>query len=119
SARPAAWKPRRRRVACSVASAAVTTDETGSTDPTDPTGANGATGATPTAGPGEQGGSAAAVVERLRADLTAAMRERDRVAIRVLRTTIAAIANAEAPPASVDARSTSDEPVVGQLVEHE
>ena len=35
---------------------------------------------------------------RLRADLTAALRERDRAAVRVLRTTLSAIANAEAHP---------------------
>ena len=36
--------------------------------------------------------------ERLRDDLTAAMRERDRDAVRVLRTVLSAIANAEAQP---------------------
>ena len=35
---------------------------------------------------------------RLRRDLTAAMRERDRDAVRVLRTVLSAIANAEAQP---------------------
>jgi uncharacterized protein len=40
-----------------------------------------------------------AVVGRLRADLTSAMRERDRAAVTALRTALAAIANAEAPPA--------------------
>jgi hypothetical protein len=35
--------------------------------------------------------------ERLRADLSAAMRERDRARVTVLRTALAAIANAEAP----------------------
>lgn len=35
---------------------------------------------------------------RLRDDLTAALRARDRATVRVLRTVLAAIANAEAPP---------------------
>ena len=59
------------------------------------------------------------VVTRMRADLPAAMKARDASAVLALRTGLAAIANAEAPPA---AASTSDsvpvEPVVGQLVEH-
>jgi uncharacterized protein YqeY len=54
----------------------------------------------------------------MRADLEVAMRARDQVAVRALRTAVAAIANAEAPPASVDTRSSADEPVVGALVEH-
>jgi uncharacterized protein YqeY len=36
--------------------------------------------------------------ERMRADLTRAMKARDKVTVNVLRTTLAAIANAEAPP---------------------
>jgi uncharacterized protein len=38
------------------------------------------------------------LVERMRGDLVAAMKERDRATVNVLRTTLAAIANAEAPP---------------------
>lgn len=59
---------------------------------------------------------AVAMTERLRADLTLAMRAREKVEVRALRATIAAIANAEAPEA--DLRSSSAEPVVGELVEH-
>ena len=59
----------------------------------------------------------ATVVERMRADLTAAMRDRDKVRTRALRTALAAVANAEAPPIG-DAPSSADEPVVGRLVEH-
>lgn len=57
------------------------------------------------------------VVARMRADLTIAMRERDEVRVRALRTALAAVANAEAPPI-VAAPSSLDEPVVGALVEH-
>ena len=39
-----------------------------------------------------------ALVARMRADLTAAMKDRDEAAMRALRTALAAIANAEAPP---------------------
>lgn len=53
----------------------------------------------------------------LRADLTAALRVRDQVRVRAIRSALAAIANAEAPPAP--ASDSSAEPVVGQLVEHE
>jgi uncharacterized protein YqeY len=41
----------------------------------------------------------AALVERMRQDLARAMKARDRQTAAVLRTTLAAIANAEAPPA--------------------
>ena len=44
--------------------------------------------------------------DRLRADLTAGMRERDRERVRVLRTVLSAIANAEAQP-DLDATPTS------------
>ena len=54
---------------------------------------------------------------RMRADLTTAMKARDRRRISVLRTMLAAFANAEAPPAIPT--SSLDVPVVGQLVEHE
>jgi uncharacterized protein YqeY len=40
----------------------------------------------------------AETVERLRADLTRAMKGRDRTAVRALRSALAAISNAEAPP---------------------
>ncbi|HWA64969.1 MAG TPA: hypothetical protein VG899_01195 [Mycobacteriales bacterium] len=40
--------------------------------------------------------------DRLTSDLTAAMRERDLAAVRVLRATIAAIDNAQAPPLDAD-----------------
>ncbi len=39
------------------------------------------------------------LVEQMRADLTAAMKARDTEAVRVLRTALAAVANAEAQPA--------------------
>ena len=51
---------------------------------------------------------------RLRADLTRAMLDRDQTAVSVLRTTLAAIANAEAPPLT----DPPPAPVVGRLVEH-
>jgi len=54
----------------------------------------------------------------MQADLTSAMKARDRVATMALRTGMAAIANAEAPPAAPTAISSSAEPVVGRLVEH-
>ena len=53
------------------------------------------------------------VRERMRADLTAALRERDRAAIVALRTALAAVANGEAVPAS----DKYQEPVVGQFNE--
>jgi uncharacterized protein len=61
---------------------------------------------------------AVVMTDRMRRDLTTAMRERDKVQVRALRATLAAIANAEAPPPETDPRSTADEPVVGELVEH-
>ncbi len=54
--------------------------------------------------------------ERLAADLLVARKERDAVAVNVLRTTLAALANVEAP--SAPGRSSSAPPIVG-LVEHE
>jgi len=54
--------------------------------------------------------------ERLAADLLVARRARDPVAVSALRTTLAALANAEAPPAPEP--STSAPPRIG-LVEHE
>jgi uncharacterized protein YqeY len=56
-------------------------------------------------------------VERMRAGLTQAMRERDRPAVRALRQALAAVANAEAPAAP--AAATHLPPEVGRLVEHE
>lgn len=53
----------------------------------------------------------------MRRGLTQAMRERDRAAVRALRQALAAVANAEAPPAP--AADTHLPPNVGQLVEHE
>lgn len=50
---------------------------------------------------------------RMRAGLTAALRERDRAAIVALRTALAAVANAEAVPVS----DKYQEPVVGKLNE--
>lgn len=38
------------------------------------------------------------LVQRMRADLTSAMRSRDQVSVRVLRSTLSALANAEAQP---------------------
>ena len=52
----------------------------------------------------------------LRADLTAALRARDQVRVRALRSALSAIANAEAPPAP--ATNSSAEPEIGRLVEH-
>lgn len=54
--------------------------------------------------------------EQLRTDLTAAMRARDQAAVRALRSVLAALANAEAPPIEVggaagaieDAAATSE-----------
>ena len=54
--------------------------------------------------------------ERMREDLTRALKARDQRSVNVLRTTLAAIANAEAPPAPAPSAPTA--PVVGQLVEH-
>lgn len=53
------------------------------------------------------------LVETLRADLTAALKGRDRVAARVLRSTLSAIANAEAQPAQEIDASTGDGPIAG------
>ena len=53
------------------------------------------------------------LTERMRADLKAAMRERDQAAVRALRTALAAFANAEAP--ALD--GTGPEASVG-LVDH-
>lgn len=50
---------------------------------------------------------------RLREDLTVALRERDRKKVRVLRTVLSAIANAEAQPASEGAPAPSDGPIAG------
>lgn len=61
---------------------------------------------------------AVVLTDRMRQDLKVAMRERDQVRVRALRTAMGAIANAEAPPAATDARSSTDEPDVGRLVEH-
>lgn len=61
---------------------------------------------------------AVALADRLRADLKVAMRAKDTVAVRALRTTMGAIANAEAPPVGTDGRTSADEPEVGRLVEH-
>ncbi|HET6774546.1 MAG TPA: hypothetical protein VFH36_14615 [Acidimicrobiales bacterium] len=50
------------------------------------------------------------------ADLARAMKARDRAAVSLLRATLAAFANAEAPPAPE--ATTWPPPVVGRLVEH-
>ena len=52
----------------------------------------------------------------MREDLSVAMKARDQRSVNVLRTTLAAIANAEAPPLPAPAAPSA--PVVGQLVEH-
>lgn len=54
------------------------------------------------------------VLDRMRADLRTAMRARDRDAMTALRTALAAVANAEAPP-----DDGSYLPVHGRLVEHQ
>jgi uncharacterized protein YqeY len=54
------------------------------------------------------------VNDRLRAELTAAMRRRDQVAVCALRTLLAAVANAEAPPIENAPRE-----VHGRLAEHD
>lgn len=53
--------------------------------------------------------------ERLRADLTAAMRAKDRETVKVLRTVLSAIANAEAQPRADDVPPSlvSDGPIAG------
>jgi uncharacterized protein YqeY len=53
----------------------------------------------------------------MQADLKVAMKGRDQVATRALRTGMAAIANAEAPAAADPSGPT--EPVVGRLIEHD
>jgi uncharacterized protein YqeY len=54
--------------------------------------------------------------DRMRDDLTRAMKARDRAAVAALRTTLAAFANAEAPPR--DDRGPAPPPVYGRLEEH-
>jgi len=59
----------------------------------------------------------------MRADLPVAMKARDAAAVSALRTGLAAIANAEAPPvppvsSGAGANRVPVEPVVGRLVEH-
>jgi uncharacterized protein YqeY len=53
--------------------------------------------------------------ERMQADLKAAMRARDQAAVRALRSTLAAFANAEAPPLDGTGPAESH----GTLVEHD
>jgi uncharacterized protein YqeY len=54
--------------------------------------------------------------DRLSADLTTALRARDRDAVRVLRTVLSAISNAEAPPGSAGAASLpSGGPIAGAV----
>jgi uncharacterized protein YqeY len=64
------------------------------------------------------GGHSEAVVpsllDRLRADLTHALRARDQVAVTAIRTLLAAFANAEAPP--IDDHDPP--PAYGRLVDH-
>jgi hypothetical protein len=72
-----------------------------------------------TTGPAAPDGEAAgrtSIPERMRADLARAMKARDRVAVSVLRATLAAFANAEAPPAREAV--TWPPSAVGRLVEH-
>ena len=59
----------------------------------------------------------ASIVEQMQADLTVAMKARDRSAVTAIRTGLAAIANAEAPPVGAE-RSSLAPPVTG-LVEHD
>ncbi len=62
---------------------------------------------------------AVALSDRLRADLSRAMRAHDRPTVSVLRTALAAIANAEAPPAEPTPRGApAPPPEVGRLVDH-
>jgi len=71
------------------------------------------------AGPAASDGEASgrlSIPERMRADLARAMKARDRVAVSVLRATLAAFANAEAPPAPEAV--TWPPSAVGRLVEH-
>ncbi len=61
----------------------------------------------------------AELVGRMQADLLVARKARDAPTITALRTTIAAIANAEAPPMpEMRATGSAAEPIVGRLVEH-
>jgi uncharacterized protein YqeY len=65
--------------------------------------------------------SADPLTDRVQTDLRAAMRRRDARAVSVLRTLLAAFANAEAPPAPEPSRGPGQlptAPVVGRLVEH-
>jgi uncharacterized protein YqeY len=61
-------------------------------------------------------GGASALETRMRADLTQAMKERDRSRVAALRTALAAIANAEAPPAH-DLPTPPLAPLVGRAQE--
>lgn len=60
------------------------------------------------------------LAERLRADLTAAMRRRDRAAVSTLRSVLSTIANAEAVPVAdapvADASAATEGPVAGAVV---
>ncbi len=75
---------------------------------------------------GDPNAEPTAVVSRMRADLTAAMRARDAIRVRALRTALAAIANAEAPAVDLTsgaggaggAGSPPPPAQVGRLVEH-
>jgi uncharacterized protein len=58
-------------------------------------------------------GGAAGVRERLRADLLAAMKAKDRGAVAAIRSALSAIANAEAVPAP--APTTGDGPIAGAV----
>lgn len=58
------------------------------------------------------------IVTRLRADLPVALRARDQVATRAIRTALAAVANAEAVPVP-EPRGSLDPPVVGASQEVE
>lgn len=72
-----------------------------------------------TTGPATPAGDSArrtSIPERMSADLARAMKARDRAAVSLLRATLAAFANAEAPPAPE--ATTWPPPVVGRLVEH-
>jgi uncharacterized protein YqeY len=60
-----------------------------------------------------------ALPDRLRQDLKQAMKERDRPAVAALRQTLAAIANAEAPPLADTRGVPPTEPVLGEAQEVE
>ena len=51
----------------------------------------------------------ATIPEQLQADLKTAMRARDQAAVRAIRSALAAIANAEAPPIELGGRAGMDE----------